>query len=243
MKKILIFVLCAWFNLYEGYSQDISFNHNPDVMGQFTVAETGAGALPAGYSLWHKDYSNWAYTPENSKLFPRNVSQFNLRKQSIYADSIKSYLEHRAEEEAWNFADRMIVYDDRLPNNKRESTKVLNKIEDLERKIGYIIVAGGSQDDLWLWQMRTKCLRQGVEAVSGRYYMPNSQRTSQLLAISMDIQKYDRALTNLLVQWSALKKINRQNFQRKEFRRNVKQAAHTALGKWVYNFNSTNRRQ
>jgi len=242
MKKFLIFILVCTCNLYKGYSQDMSFNHNPDVMGQFTVAEIGAGALPPGYSLWHKDYSSWAYSVENSKLFPRTNVLIQLGIQKVYADSIKSYLEHRAKEEAWNFADRLIVYDSAF-GSYSESNKVLNKIEDLERKIGYIIVAGGSQDDLRLWQMRTKCLRQGVEAVSGRYYMPNSERTSQLLAISMDIQKYDRALTDLLVQWSALKKINRQNFQRKEFRRKVKQAAHTALGKWVYNFNSTNRRQ
>lgn len=242
MKKFLIFILCIWFNLSAGYSQSMSFNHNPDVMGQFTVAETGAGALPPGYSMWHKDYSSWAYTPENSKLFPRTIYSFEERKQSVYADSIESYLEHRAKEEAWNFGDRFIVYDSAF-GSKSESNKVLNKIEDLEKKVGYIKVAGGSQDDLWLWQMRTKCLRQGVEAVSGRYYMPNSERINQLLAISMDIQKYDRALTDLLVQWSALKKIRDAEMQRKEFRRNVKQAAHAALGKWVYNFNSTYRRK
>lgn len=242
MKKFLIFILCIWLNLTAGYSQTMSFNHNPDVMGQFTVAETGAGALPPGYSMWHKDYSSWAYTPENNKLFPRTNMLIQLGLQKVYADSIKSYLIHRATEEAWNFSDRLIVYDSAF-GSFSESNKVLNKIEDLEKKVGYIIVAGGSQDDFKLWQMRTKCLRQGVEAVSGRYYMPNSERTNQLLAISMDIQKYDRALTDLLVQWSALKKIRNADMHRKEFRRNVKQAAHAALGKWVYNFNSTNRKQ
>lgn len=223
-------------------SQHVTYYHDNGFMNQFLVDETGAGALPSFYSLFHKDY--YASALGQNKMVARMADLLLLKQEEAYADSIRSYYESRAKEEAWNFADRSINVVDGLSfASKGEQAREM--IRELENKVQFIIPYGGTADEYLLWKQKIQCLKQAVDILSSNFlskgyagYMPNSQRETQYNNILSDLDKYKRNLDICIVGWKAQKKITAYKVQRLNYRvykKRVKTTARNSLAHWQQN--------
>ena len=87
----------------------VTYHYEPEILNQFTVMETGAGALGGSsplavewYTHLHKGYMAYAYTPTSPKLAHRELFRQQTQKEIKYAARVDSDAVHRGKEEAKN---------------------------------------------------------------------------------------------------------------------------------------------
>lgn len=75
----------------------VTYHYEPEILNQFTVMETGAGALGGGsplavewYTHLHKDYMAYAYMPTSPKLAHRELFRQQTEKEIKFAERIDS---------------------------------------------------------------------------------------------------------------------------------------------------------
>ena len=97
-------IILTFFSL-KGHAQaytDVTYHFEPEILNQFTVMETGAGALGEGsplavewYTHMHKGYMAYAYMPTSSKLANREVFRRKTQEEVKYAARVDSDAVHR----------------------------------------------------------------------------------------------------------------------------------------------------
>lgn len=107
MKKLFLIITAALgASCGMVKAQSVTYYHDASKQAQVTVMEIGAGALTPElyYTVTHNSYKKGAAgTNKNMYRLAANAASIP---QVEMADSIQSYLEARAKEEALNIADR-----------------------------------------------------------------------------------------------------------------------------------------
>lgn len=147
-------------------AQSTTYNHDPMKMNQITVMESGSGQLQPDwyYSLLHENYSKGAAS--TNKAMYRTEAGGVLYLQLPTGDSIKTYLEKRAEIEALNMADRAGGAADLAW--LAEGEKIERKMEAFKTNVERIVPTGGTGMSAATGYSTTICSRQ----LSGTRRMP-----------------------------------------------------------------------
>lgn len=161
-------------------------NHDPSVMNQFTIGETGLGSFTPDfyYDLFHKNYRNSAMLT-NKQAF-RTQMHLALNKQEPYAEAIDSALNDRMRVELKNIADRTPGFTDVAWQVERG--KIEGKLALLKQNIERITINGGSVQSYREWLERYNAIQCGIDAIRNAY-MPQGSRKEQYIAIYRDILK------------------------------------------------------
>lgn len=206
---MILVMLCAF--LVKTSAQEslggMSFHHDPSIMNQFTVMETGAGALtpPAYYNAAHKHYQASAYLTNKNML--RMAHSHSANNQISKADSIKSKLATRAKVSSLE-----LVSSD--PNMdmawKVEGPKIESAMEMFNKNINRIMPCGGTDDDYKNWEMMYKCIQSGINIIR-KSYLTLGQRQEKYISYHKEILQKNIALTKRLRQWRGYKEADEFN--------------------------------
>lgn len=181
-------------------AQSVTYHHDPAVMNQFTVGETGLGNLQPNlyYYTFHRSYQNGASA--SNKLAQRLYTYYSVYREGPFAETIDSALTERAKIEALNIADRSVDLAWQMEKEKIEKKQTLFK-----NNINQIVMRGGTNQDYMYWTGVYNAIDCGLRAVKDAY-MPNSQRKKQYLLIYKDLVLRNNQLVDCICLWSGLKK-------------------------------------
>ncbi len=232
MKK-LFFVLAALLLVNPSVimAQGVSYNHDSPVMNQFTVGETGVGSLTPSTYYWllHNSYRKSA-SVRNKLAYRTTMNMFALRNEIKPAESIDSVLKERAKAEALTIADRTPGVTDFAW--QAEKHKVETKLALFKENIESITLEGGTPAQYKEWLLRYNAISCGIQAIRDAY-MPMSKRHEQYVAIYRDIERQNRDLTGLIMQFRYNKKVREmdKNAKKPQLSKKVV-AAQSGLGRW-----------
>ena len=210
-------------------AQSTTYNHDPMKMNQITVMESGSGELqPAWYyNLLHGNYSKGAAS--TNKAMYRTEAGGVLYLQLPTGDSIKTYLEKRAEIEALNMADRAGGAADLAW--LAEGEKIERKMAAFMTNVDRIVPAGGTGDERSYWlhyyDMFQTAIRNTQDA-----YMPNAQRKREYLQIYADVARKNDLLVKYLVKIHQRHLMEERNRARVVPRSETQALALSALARW-----------
>ena len=167
-KKIFFFSM--FFVSQLCFAQSVTYNHDGDVMRQYTVAEEGIGSLSPDwyYDVFHSNYAGWARS--ENKLAARWWMYNSIHQELGHSEQLDSSLTRRAKIEALNIADRTGGALDVAWLSEKD--KITKKQEAFKKNIGLIITKGGSYADKRYWEEIYNCLSQSVNAIRDAY-LPN----------------------------------------------------------------------
>ena len=226
-KKIFFFSMLFVAQLC--FAQSVTYNHDGDVMRQYTVAEEGIGSLsPDFYYDWfHKDYSSWA--KKENKLAARWWMYNSIHQELGYAEQIDSSLTRRAKIEALNIADRTGGILDAAWLSEKD--KITKKQEAFKKNIGLILTRGGSYADKRYWEEIYNCLSQSVNAIRDAY-LPNMKRMAAYQLIYKDLVQRNNELVMMLCKWQGLKATQDMAEGSPVVKANTKNAVKSAFARW-----------
>ena len=195
-RNHMIPVLMLTFLVFQG-AEAQTYYHDAHVMNQFTVTETGVGALipDAYYAAFHNKYRQEAYA--TGKQAYRTQLLLLLHQEAPYAEIIDSIHTHRAEIEALNIAERTPGALDAAWQMEKE--KITKKQDVFKKNIEQITRLGGSPADRSDWLDIYKSIDCGLQAVKNAY-LPMSMRKKEYLSIYKDLVKYNQGLCQHLYQ-------------------------------------------
>ena len=211
-------------------AQSVTYHHDPAVMNQFTVAETGIGNLQPDlyYTATHKKYRQTA--AETNKQAQRIDFYYDVWRQIPMAEHIDSALSQRAKVELLgNIPDRMAHIGDIAWQAEKE--KIETKQYLFKKNINQILFRGGSSQDYKYWTGIYNAIDCGLRAVRDAY-MPNSQRKKQYLLIYKDLVMRNNELVDCMCYWNGLKQAV--NYSEGKVTRHPKPGdiARSAYGRW-----------
>ena len=171
----------------KAHAQYMTYYHDASKQAQVTVMEIGAGALTPElyYTVTHNSYKKGAAgTNKNMYRIAANTASIP---QVEMADSIQSYLEARAKEEAINIADREVDV-----AWMTEGSKIESRLSTSKNNINGL---GGRTNDQEIssWQELGGMYDFAIKTTR-KAYMPNSARQKQYIAIYQEITKMNDAL-------------------------------------------------
>ena len=178
-------------------AQSTTYNHDSMKMNQITVMESGSGELqPAWYyNLLHGNYSKGAAS--TNKAMYRTEAGGVLYLQQPTGDSIKTYLEKRAEIESLNMADRAGGAADLAW--LAEGEKIERKMAAFMTNVDRIVPAGGTGDERSYWLQYYDMFQTAIRNTQDAY-MPNAQRKREYLQIYADVARKNDLLVKYLVK-------------------------------------------
>lgn len=210
-------------------AQSTTYNHDPMKMNQITVMESGSGELqPAWYyNLLHGNYSKGAAS--TNKAMYRTEAGGVLYLQLPTGDSIKTYLEKRAEIEALNMADRAGGAADLAW--LAEGEKIERKMEAFMNNVDRIVPAGGTGDERSYWLQYYDMFQTAIRNTQDAY-MPNAQRKREYLQIYADVARKNDLLVKYLVKIHQRHLMEERNRARIVPRPETQALALSALARW-----------
>lgn len=210
-------------------AQSTTYNHDPMKMNQITVMESGSGELqPAWYyNLLHGNYSKGAAS--TNKAMYRTEAGGVLYLQLPTGDSIKTYLEKRAEIEALNMADRAGGAADLAW--LAEGEKIERKMEAFMNNVDRIVPAGGTGDERSYWLQYYDMFQTAIRNTQDAY-MPNAQRKREYLQIYADVARKNDLLVKYLVKIHQRHLMEERNRARIVPRSETQALALSALARW-----------
>ena len=210
-------------------AQSTTYNHDPMKMNQITVMESGSGELqPAWYyNLFHENYSKGAAS--TNKAMYRTEAGGVLYLQLPTGDSIKTYLEKRAEIEALNMADRAGGAADLAWLSEGE--KIERKMEAFKTNVERIVPTGGTGDERSYWLQYYDMFQTAIRNTQDAY-MPNAQRKREYLQIYADVARKNDLLLKYLVKIHQRRQIEERNEARMIPRPETQTTALAALTRW-----------
>lgn len=210
-------------------AQSTTYNHDPMKMNQITVMESGSGELqPAWYyNLLHGNYSKGAAS--TNKAMYRTEAGGVLYLQLPTGDSIKTYLEKRAEIEALNMADRAGGAADLAW--LAEGEKIERKMAAFMTNVDRIVPAGGTGDERSYWLQYYDMFQTAIRNTQDAY-MPNAQRKREYLQIYADVARKNDLLVKYLVKIHQRHLMEERNRARIVPRPETQALALSALARW-----------
>lgn len=210
-------------------AQSTTYNHDPMKMNQITVMESGSGQLQPDwyYSLLHENYSKGAAS--TNKAMYRTEAGGVLYLQLPTGDSIKTYLEKRAEIEALNMADRAGGAADLAW--LAEGEKIERKMEAFKTNVERIVPTGGTGDERSYWLQYYDMFQTAIRNTQDAY-MPNAQRKREYLQIYADVARKNDLLVKYLVKIHQRRQIEERNEVRMIPRSETQATALAALTRW-----------
>ena len=210
-------------------AQSTTYNHDPMKMNQITVMESGSGELqPAWYyNLLHGNYSKGAASTNKAMYRTEAGGVFYL--QLPTGDSIKTYLEKRAEIEALNMADRAGGAADLAW--LAEGEKIERKMEAFMNNVDRIVPAGGTGDERSYWLQYYDMFQTAIRNTQDAY-MPNAQRKREYLQIYADVARKNDLLVKYLVKIHQRHLMEERNRARVVPRSETQALALSALARW-----------
>ena len=210
-------------------AQSTTYNHDPMKMNQITVMESGSGELqPAWYyNLLHGNYSKGAAS--TNKAMYRTEAGGVLYLQLPTGDSIKTYLEKRAEIEALNMADRAGGAADLAW--LAEGEKIERKMAAFMTNVDRIVPAGGTGDERSYWLQYYDMFQTAIRNTQDAY-MPNAQRKREYLQIYADVARKNDLLVKYLVKIHQRHLMEERNRARVVPRPETQALALSALARW-----------
>lgn len=210
-------------------AQSTTYNHDPMKMNQITVMESGSGQLQPDwyYSLLHENYSKGAAS--TNKAMYRTEAGGVLYLQLPTGDSIKTYLEKRAEIEALNMADRAGGAADLAW--LAEGEKIERKMEAFKTNVERIVPTGGTGDERSYWLQYYDMFQTAIRNTQDAY-MPNAQRKREYLQIYADVARKNDLLLKYLVKIHQRHQIEERNEARMIPRSETQATALAALTRW-----------
>lgn len=210
-------------------AQSTTYNHDPMKMNQITVMESGSGQLQPDwyYSLLHENYSKGAAS--TNKAMYRTEAGGVLYLQLPTGDSIKTYLEKRAEIEALNMADRAGGAADLAW--MAEGEKIERKMEAFKTNVERIVPTGGTGDERSYWLQYYDMFQTAIRNTQDAY-MPNAQRKREYLQIYTDVARKNDLLLKYLVKIHQRRLMEERNEARMIPRSETQATALAALTRW-----------
>ena len=210
-------------------AQSTTYNHDPMKMNQITVMESGSGELqPAWYyNLLHGNYSKGAAS--TNKAMYRTEAGGVLYLQLPTGDSIKTYLEKRAEIEALNMADRAGGAADLAW--LAEGEKIERKMAAFMTNVDRIVPSGGTGDERSYWLQYYDMFQTAIRNTQDAY-MPNAQRKREYLQIYADVARKNDLLVKYLVKIHQRHLMEERNRVRVVPRPETQALALSALARW-----------
>ena len=210
-------------------AQSTTYNHDPMKMNQITVMASGSGELqPARYyNLLHGNYSKGAAS--TNKAMYRTEAGGVLYLQLPTGDSIKTYLEKRAEIEALNMADRAGGAADLAW--LAEGEKIERKMEAFMNNVDRIVPAGGTGDERSYWLQYYDMFQTAIRNTQDAY-MANAQRKREYLQIYADVARKNDLLVKYLVKIHQRHLMEERNRARVVPRSETQALALSALARW-----------
>lgn len=210
-------------------AQSTTYNHDPMKMNQITVMESGSGQLQPDwyYSLLHENYSKGAAS--TNKAMYRTEAGGVLYLQLPTGDSIKTYLEKRAEIEALNMADRAGGAADLAW--MAEGEKIERKMEAFKTNVERIVTTGGTGDERSYWLQYYDMFQTAIRNTQDAY-MPNAQRKREYLQIYTDVARKNDLLLKYLVKIHQRRLMEERNEARMIPRSETQATALAALTRW-----------
>lgn len=210
-------------------AQSTTYNHDPMKMNQITVMESGSGELqPAWYyNLLHGNYSKGAAS--TNKAMYRTEAGGVLYLQLPTGDSIKTYLEKRAEIESLNMADRAGGAADLAW--LAEGEKIERKMAAFMTNVDRIVPAGGTGDERSYWLQYYDMFQTAIRNTQDAY-MPNAQRKREYLQIYADVARKNDLLVKYLVKIHQRHLMEERNRARIVPRSETQALALSALARW-----------
>lgn len=209
------------------HGQNVTYIHDDAKDNQIQVMELGTGALSPQLYYWmvHNGYLDDAKDVTSVKNLLRISASTASLPQVAMSDSIRSYLDSRAQVEAMNVADREIDV-----AWLTERGKIENALMSLKNNIGCLTgKTTATEIEAWkeltgLYDCAIKATRQG--------YMPNSERQKQYLAIYDEITEKNEQLL-LRVRYLATKiQADRLVAATSQFQHRVRQNATVGYNRW-----------
>lgn len=237
-------IILTFFSL-KGHAQaytDVTYHFEPEILNQFTVMETGAGALGEGsplavewYTHMHKGYMAYAYMPTSSKLVNREVFRRKTQEEVKYAARVDSDAVHRGKQEAKNIIDRTPGATDAAWLCEK------SKIEGMQYKfmanINKIVQFGGTHSLYMDWRTIYYCIDDAIKATR-KAYMSSGQRKKEYLAIYHDLVKRNGDLCSMLYKLYSLKQGKKliKEASKPKKNRSTKVIAYDCLNDWQSKF-------
>lgn len=183
-----------------------TYIHEDDVMNQFVVMETGAGALKPDlyYKAFHPNYRKDAHV--RNKLGYRMTNQYYTNREIKSAENIDSSHVKRAEVEALNVVSRTSSVSDVAW--LMEKDKIEGMFNLFNRNINKIVSSGGTSDDYKNWKEIYDCLQCAVKLIRNSY-LDSGSRKKEYLAIYRDIVRRNYSLTQQLLCWNRIRELKR----------------------------------
>ena len=240
-NKILYFIivmLAVFQRKASAQYSSMTFETDPSILNQFTVMETGAGALmPAVYyNTFHKGYQKTAYF--TSKNTFRMLHSRSAKNQVAKADSVRTNLSKRA-----SIADLDLVSSDPTSDVawRVEGPKIESSMESFNRNINKIMSAGGSNEDYDNWKQIYNCIQSGINIIR-KSYLTMGQRQSEYISYYKEILQRNRTLVVRLQEWKGYKivdEFNRRGIKPERLTKN-ETIAYDCLFRWTQNFEVAN---
>ena len=208
-----------------------TYIHEPSILNQFTVMETGAGSLQPReyYNLLHKGYQ--ATAAGTNKMEFRLKNQELTMKEISLAEKVDSDLVKRAKVEATNIATRSPGAGDVAW--AMEKGKIEGMMSTFDRNINKIVSFGGTVDDYNDWKSVYDCLSCAIK-LTRNAYLDLGSRKKEYLAIHKDIVRQNLELVKKLRYWNSKKELKKitQNTGKIQRLSSVSNIAQGALNRW-----------
>lgn len=231
MRLMMFLMMVFHIMILKAQPVSVTYNHENDIMNQFTVMETGAGSLMPReyYQTLHKTYQYTA--AETNKMSFRLTNQVGVMQEVPLSEKVDSDLVKRAKVEELNIASRTPGATDVAW--AMEKGKIESKMSILQSNINKIISYGGSSSDFHDWQDVYQCLSCAIKLIRNAY-LDLGSRKKEYLAIYKDIVKNNFTLTQQLRYWKSLKSIKEMEAKKTKIDRqsSITTIANDAMRRW-----------
>ena len=222
-------LLCFTSYIAKAQYVEVTYEHEEDIMHQFTVMEDGANSLsPAWYyNLFHKSYQKDAAN-RNKLLYRTEMNVMAMQEKKPAAEIDSDYVA-RAKIEALNIESRSRAMD---VTYAVEKSKINGKMELFQRNVNKILSSGGTSNDYRYWKYLYSCFENAILYIK-ESYLVLGQRKKEFMAIYNDITRRNAILVQQIYLW-------RNGDRAKEFlesgtasiRPNRKNIAYSAKTRW-----------
>lgn len=203
-----------------------TYHHDATVMNQFTIQETGVGALTPDiyYKTFHNKYYNSARSM--NKNLSRLATSAAAYSQVDMADSIRSYLESRAKVEALNMADRK--YDIAYLTEESKLDKSLKTFRD---NLGVLNRFNVSSDEKDSWSDLLSSYEYAIW-ITHHAYMPNSKRQRQYVTLQNLMRENNQLLVKRISYLKAKARLSLANDVLLHNKVSIQSAADSSYDRW-----------
>lgn len=190
----------------KSWSQSVTYWHHEDWLQQFMVKETGLGVLTPDlwYTWFHPVYKKTAHAT-NKAIFRSELGAMKMGQIEMSAQ-IDTVMKKRAEEEAWNMADRMSASVGLDLAWNTEKDKIEEQLRLLQSQTNDIVPSGGTYEERLEYVAIYNSVNCAINAARDSY-QPTSKRKEAYQGIYKDLCKYNIELSQHLLKCKALSQI------------------------------------